>query len=286
MRQRSLVGPMKRLAVSLIALLLSASSAGAWSSPAHEAIGEAAQSRLTPQASAALARILQDTDTLSPGALAAVATWPDDVRARARFGTVAPGWSQADKDEADAFNSANPSNDQWHFVDLPLGASGYPAVDPSATDPLKPFVSDHDIVRTVRRLIGILESPTADPTISKRQAVRWIVHLVGDLHQPMHVTSGYYKTTLATFATKPVRINDPVNAAKPGVLSDRGSNGLLFSQSEDNNLHPLCDKCLPGVVSGAACSNGAAGFTVLALKIKGMTPSAVAAATTPGDHHG
>src|SRR5262245_17206271 len=102
------IGPMKRLAVSLLALTLSASSAAAWSSPAHQAIGEAAQSRLTPQAAAALARILQDTDTLSPGARAGVATWADDIRARQRFGTVAEGWGQAEIAEADKFNSDHP----------------------------------------------------------------------------------------------------------------------------------------------------------------------------------
>lgn len=42
----------------------------------------------------------------------------------------------------------------------------------------------------------------------------------------MHVTSGYYETTLVNFPTKPVRINDPERAAKPVVLNDRGANGL------------------------------------------------------------
>ena len=110
MRQRRSVGPITRLSISLVVLLLSASNAGVWSSPAHEAIGEAAQSRLTPQASAALARILQDTGTLSPGALAAVSTWPDDVRARARHGTRADGWEPADIEEADKFNADQPDN--------------------------------------------------------------------------------------------------------------------------------------------------------------------------------
>ena len=277
---------MNRVAASFIIVLLGTSTAGAWSGPAHQAIGEAAQDRLTPQVSAALARILQDTDTLSPGALASVATWADDVRARARHGTVAEGWGQADIEEADQFNADNPSNPLWHFVDLPLGATAYPATDPQAGDPLRPFITSADIVHTLRRCIAIVEAPTEQPGFSKRQAVRWIVHLVGDLHQPMHVTSGYYKTTLASFAAKPARINNPVNAAKPGVLNDRGANGLLFSASESNNLHSVWDRCLPGVVSGATCSAGAPGFTPLAVKLKGlMTPSTVAAATTPGDHH-
>jgi hypothetical protein len=56
---------MIRLAAALIIVLLSTSDGAAWSSPAHEAIGDAAQDQLTPQARAALAGILQDTDVLA-----------------------------------------------------------------------------------------------------------------------------------------------------------------------------------------------------------------------------
>lgn len=181
----------------------------ALSGPAHEAIAVAAQTQLSPATKLALAQILQETSSLSEGALAAVATWPDDLRALAHFGTKAAGWGPADVAEAETFNTDHPGNAGWHFVDLPLGASGYPATDPSSTDPLRPFVLDGEIVHALRQCIAILESPTAPPNFTKRQAVRWIVHLVGDLHQPMHVTSGYYKTTLATFATKPSRIVRP-----------------------------------------------------------------------------
>jgi S1/P1 Nuclease len=268
-------------------LFLTPSSALAWSAAPHEAIAETAQGQLTPAARAALARILQDTDTLSPGALASVATWPDDLRARARHHTIAPGWGPADIEEADQFNADHPSNAQWHFVDLPLGASGYPTPDPAPGDPLRPFVSLADIVHAMARCIAILEAPSEPNNFTKRQAVRWLVHLVGDLHQPLHVTSGYYNTTLPSFPNTPTRINDPVKAAKPGVLNDRGGNGLLFSASESNNLHSLWDRCLPGVVSGASCSGGPDGFTLLAAHLTTlMTPSAVAAATTSGDHHG
>jgi len=106
---------MTRLLASLFVLLLTPVHALAWSSQGHQAIAEAAQARLTPAAQAALAQILQGTNVLAPGALAGVATWPDDIRARAAYGTVAPGWSQADKDEADRFNNDHPTNASWHF---------------------------------------------------------------------------------------------------------------------------------------------------------------------------
>jgi len=103
-----------------------------WSSPGHQAIAETAQARLTSTTQAAVAQILQGTNVLAPGALASVATWPDDIRNRAATGTIAAGWSQADVQEADRFNSDHPTNASWHFVNLPLGATGYPASDPPA----------------------------------------------------------------------------------------------------------------------------------------------------------
>jgi len=69
-------------------VLLAPTLAAAWSSPAHQAITQAAQDRLDPGPRKALAKILQGTNVLSPGVLASVATWPDDVRARAHHGTV------------------------------------------------------------------------------------------------------------------------------------------------------------------------------------------------------
>lgn len=155
-------------------------------------------------------------------------------------------------------------------MDLPLGAGGYPATEPSPTDPLRPFVNDADIVHAILQCIATLEGTITPPDSTKLQAARWLVHLVGDLHQPLHVTSGYYKTTLPSFGNTPIRIADPIKAAKSGTLTDRGGNGLLFSASTSNNLHSLWDRCLPGVVSGATCSGGADGFTPLAARLTGL----------------
>ena len=167
-----------------------------------------------------------------------------------------------------------------------MGSGGYPATEPAPTDPLRPFVTNADVVHAIAQCIAILEGSATPANFSKPQAVRWLVHLVGDMHQPMHVTSGYYNTTLPSFANTPILITAPVKAAKSGVLTDRGGNGLLFSASASNNLHALWDRCLPAVVSGAACSNGPNGFTPMATHLTSlMTPSAIVATTTPGNHH-
>src|SRR5215470_20111063 len=85
-------------------VLLAPTLAAAWTPPAHQAITQAAQDRLDPGPRKALAKILQGTNVLSPGVLASVATWPDDVRARAQHGTIPDQWTSADIAEADQFN--------------------------------------------------------------------------------------------------------------------------------------------------------------------------------------
>ena len=107
-----------RIAVPFVAslVLLAPTIAAAWSSPAHQAIAQAAQDRLDPAPRKALARIRQGTDVLSPGVLASVATWPDDVRARAQHRKIPDQWTPADIAEASQFNARPPSNAQWRCI--------------------------------------------------------------------------------------------------------------------------------------------------------------------------
>jgi len=46
---------------------------------------------------------------------------------------------------------------------------------------MRAFVGPDDIVHAMAQVIAILETPTPSPDFSKAQAVRWLVHLVGDL---------------------------------------------------------------------------------------------------------
>src|SRR6266571_3681917 len=123
---------MRRTVVLILSLALTTSQAAAFSGPGHQGIADVAQDRLSPATRKALGRILQDSDDLAPGALAAVATWPDEVRARAAHGNVAPGWTSDDVQEADDFNRDHPRNGEWHFVNLPLGAAGASSPTPAA----------------------------------------------------------------------------------------------------------------------------------------------------------
>jgi len=105
---------MKTTPLTLLIFIISIPAALGWGPEGHQTVGELARTMLTPQADAHIKQILGNDD------LAAVATWADEVRAASR----GKGPLVHDQ-EAISFNQAHPQNEQWHFVNLPLGTTNY-----------------------------------------------------------------------------------------------------------------------------------------------------------------
>ena len=127
-----------------------AGHARAWGPEGHSVIAEIAQRRLTPAASAAVSKILGRGVSL-----ASVAMWADDVR---------PG---------------RPETYNWHFVNIPLEDSSYDAALHCAATP-----KGDCVVAELERLRNELRCAPTD--VAQNQALRFAVHFVADLHQPMH----------------------------------------------------------------------------------------------------
>jgi hypothetical protein len=169
----------------------------------HEAIALLASKGLNDKAKRAITNLLGDTQ------LANVATWADQVRGNP------------------AVEKRLPKNGDWHFVNLPLGAKKYPA---------EGFTSENDIVHAIQRCIQVLEAPPAalnDKDMTKAEALKFLVHFVGDLHQPLHVACAYY--SLENNRPKGI-VKDPAKAKS--LLHDRGGNGLLIGNIK---LHAYWD---------------------------------------------
>ena len=138
-------------------LVLTAPEALAWGPQGHHTIGAIADRLLTPPARTAVLHILQnDRDKFdSPfrrTTLEEVSEWADEVR-----GTP----------------TARPA---WHYDDVPIcGTRAKTSYCPGGqcnTEQLK-------------RLIGVL-ADTRAPARERDEALKWVVHLVGDIHQPLH----------------------------------------------------------------------------------------------------
>jgi hypothetical protein len=150
--------------VSVLSLVPTA-SAWAWGCKGHQTIALIAEQYLTPEALQLVNKLLAENPvdpTLkryctepAHDLLADASTWPDDVR-----------------------NSAK--NGPWHYIDIPRGA-------PRA--PLSEYCgSEGCVTQAIADQLAILKDPNADPHL-RANAIRYIVHFVGDLHMPLHAAT-------------------------------------------------------------------------------------------------
>ncbi len=142
----------KLLASTVATLLLTAAvtPAYAWGEKVHRLIAADAWARMSTETKAAIAEII------GPGeeAFLAASTWPDEVRPQRR--ETAP----------------------WHYVNVPLSAAGYDAKRDCPTG------------RCIIAKIPELMRAAADTTSAverRAEALKFVIHLMGDLHQPFHV---------------------------------------------------------------------------------------------------
>jgi len=248
----------KQLILSCVLILSVASQGFAYGGEGHRAIAKAAEGFLDMKGRAGVQKVLGSTD------LASIATWPDDLKQAARGkGPL------VNDQEAMKFNHDFPKNGSWHFVNLPLGMQAY-------TDN-GPFSDANDIVHAINGCIKILEGTSTVPNFSKLQALRFLVHLVGDIHQPLHVGTGYFRFDALDH---PTLITDPDAAL--GMINDVGGNDLFFSSSQE--LHAFWDTGLVEKLSGSDFQQLA---SFLSSKInQSWMNSHPADWKTSGDYHG
>lgn len=86
-----------------------------------------------------------------------------------------------------AFTIQNPAHSAYHYTNTPVDNKAYVAGGVGT--------SDHDVVQTLKQAIAVLQgndNATTNPhRFTPRQALLMIAHLVGDIHQPLHVGAAY-----------------------------------------------------------------------------------------------
>lgn len=141
-------------ALALLGMLIVSLPAGAWGSLGHRVVGEIAQRHASARTLAQVHRILGVED------LAQASTWPDEMRS-----SPEPFWQK----------EATP----WHYVTVPPGKSYAEVGAPP----------QGDAVTALARFSRTLRDATASRE-EQALALRFIVHLVGDLHMPLHAGNG------------------------------------------------------------------------------------------------
>ena len=165
-----------RLYLFALLILLVPPHAAAWNAAGHRLVAAIAWQQLSPASQEFVAdalaahpdheRWVAKSRTADPAAIFAEAsTWPDDIRNDPRFHDE--GQNDATSPLPGFPDTARHRN--WHYVDLDQhGRSRKGEVD-----------------RQIERLGRLLRSTRKTDDIS--YALPWLLHLVADIHQPLHV---------------------------------------------------------------------------------------------------
>ncbi|MBV8915853.1 MAG: S1/P1 Nuclease [Acetobacteraceae bacterium] len=165
----------RKVSLCLVLLLLLATGsppARAWGDEGHEIIALVAEAFLQPDVRRRVSAMLAtDTDPLTAHDIAAEATWADHYR------------------DAD-INGSRALTRRWHFVDIELSdpsldqaCFNHPRLPPGTLASLGP--PDACVVDKISQFTAELGSP-ATPPDERLVALKFLLHLVGDLHQPLH----------------------------------------------------------------------------------------------------
>ncbi len=167
---------MNRLGFVLFLVMQTALAEGPfWSKTGHRVIGEVAEEHLTGRTRKALDKLLGGQS------LASVANFADEIKA----------------------DNIYRKYDPWHYVNYP-GDKKYTEVPPSP---------EGDVVTGIEKCIEIIRG-NGSSQADKIFYLKLLIHLVGDLHQPMHV----------------------------GRLEDKGGNDLQLQWfNRGSNLHKIWD---------------------------------------------
>ncbi|WAT17724.1 S1/P1 nuclease [Aurantiacibacter sp. MUD11] len=145
----------KTIVASLaIAMLSTATPALAWGPIGHRISAEIAEQNVSGRTRAEIEKILGHEG------LPEASTWPDEERSN-----PAPFWQE----------TASP----FHYVTLPEGRTADMLEHPP----------EGDAATALEQFTATLRNPDASQE-DKALALRFIVHLVGDLHQPLHAGNG------------------------------------------------------------------------------------------------
>jgi hypothetical protein len=164
----------------LSVLLLIAPAAHAWSEFGHELIGELAYRQLTPATRAAVDELLQGEPEPT---LAGVAAWADTIRDLPQYEHTGPFHYVRINDEHCVFDRARDCHEEAC------------------------------VVGAIQRYTEVLADKRR-PRLERAEALKFVVHFVGDVHQPLH----------------------------SGHRADRGGNQFQISlDGEGTNLHSVWD---------------------------------------------
>ena len=139
-----------RTSIILALIIIGIQTCHAWGPVGHEVVAYIAEDNLSPSAKNKIGQILGPNTSLAD-----VANWADEIR-RSHSNTA-----------------------PWHFIDIP-DRQAVTEVDESRFCP-----NGNCVVDQISAEIALLKSPSQNPK-KKLEALKFLIHFMGDLHQPLH----------------------------------------------------------------------------------------------------
>lgn len=118
-----------------------------WGYEGHEIIALIAEHYMTKPA------LTKARDLLGGATLDEVASWPDQYRHH------------------------HPETGPWHYINIPLADS--------TIDMARECPDRNCVIAKTEQFLSVLKDPKADRA-TKAQALKFVIHFIGDLHQPLH----------------------------------------------------------------------------------------------------
>lgn len=167
---------MKSKSILLLALIVASPEAFSWGKNGHRIVGEIAQKNLSVEAQRGV------KDLLGIESLSRVSTYADEIRSNKKFDYISP----------------------WHYVSIPTGKSYFDQKRPAEGDVIEALYRFEETLRDAKK-----------SKEEKTEALKLMVHMMGDLHQPLHV----------------------------GLAEDRGGNSVRLKWFKtESNLHAIWDE--------------------------------------------
>lgn len=146
---------MRLVIAAALVLLGSSVRALAWGSDGHRIVAEIAEQYLAPVTARQVRQLLAMENATT---LAEVSTWADDIR-RERRETAS-----------------------WHYVNIPIHP---PAGTPAGYDAARDCPRGDCVVTKIDEFAAELHDKVAPPR-ERLEALKFVVHFVADVHQPLH----------------------------------------------------------------------------------------------------
>jgi hypothetical protein len=144
---------------SIIAAFITAQVSQAWWEDGHVIVARIAESRLTKEAQAGIKDLLGD-NVEGERAISdsRICNWADLIRS------------------SGALNRKYPRNDTWHYINIEIKEK---------KEDFKPADDNDHVLGAIERFKKVLKDPNASKE-DRKEALLFLVHFIGDMHQPLH----------------------------------------------------------------------------------------------------